>query len=207
MSNNSDKKNLSEDNIKKIVDERILSYVRIVKYFLYGLTGFLILGFGSGLILPKNLLRIIHEGMFGEEKVLINKIGKGIQSEVGISYHRSFLLYSPDQREERMLFFAEEGQTVKVYLETSHYGGGLERRRLIVELNDQIIWDRVEDFEGGFKDITTRVFSEDRPVSYREENVHALEFSLDDTQPIDLSDKVFVDCVIIVFGKLSHASQ
>jgi len=207
MDNISNNKNLTEKDVKKIVEDRISSYLKLVKYFLYGLTGFFIIGFASGLILPKNLLRVIHDGLFGNEKIVINKIETSLQSEVGVSYHRSFTLHSPDQRQERMLFFAEDDQRVKVYLETSHYGKSLEKRRLIVQIDKQILWDKVEDIKGGFKDITPKIFSENKPTTDREENVHALEFSLDDTQLIDLEDMVFVDCVILVFGKLSDVKN
>jgi hypothetical protein len=207
MSKNNNKIRINEDDIKKIVDEKISSYIKPIKYFLYGLVAFFIIGFGSELILPKNLIRIIHDGIFGEEKFLINKIDKGLQSEVGISYHRSFMLYSQNQRSERMLFFAEKGQKVKVYVETSHYGTSLEKRKLIVELDHQILWDGVEDFKGGFNDITDNVFNQKNTIPYKEENVYSLEFSLDDSQPQNLNDKVFVDCVIIVFGKLSNVEK
>lgn len=205
MANDTDKKYITEEDIEKIVEKHMSSYINIIKYFLYGFAGFLIIGFGSGLILPKNILREIHDGLFGSEKIIINKIGKSIRSEVGVSYHRSFLLKSPDQREEIMLFFAQEGQKVKVYLETSHYGKSKEKRRIIVALDNQILWDKIEDFKGGFKDITSRVFAKEKPMTYREESVHALEFFLDVTQPTDLIDTVFLDCVIIVYGKLSDA--
>lgn len=207
MENLSKNRILTEKDVKEIVEDRISSYLKLVKYFLYGLTGFFIIGFASGLILPKNLLRVIHDGLFGNEKIVINKIETSLKSEVGISYHRSFILKSPDQREEKMLFFAEENQRVKVYLETSRLGGSREKYKLIVTIDDKILWEKVEDIKGGFKDITSRIFSKDRPITPREENVHALEFSLDDTQPKDLDDNVFVDCVILVYGKLSDVKN
>jgi len=132
-----------------------------------------------------------------------NEIRKLINSEVGISYHKSFILKSINDRKKTMLFFAQKGHSVKYYLEISHYGSSDEKYNLIVELNNETILKTSSEFRGGFRDITSKVLSEKAKFINRDENVHALEFSLDDSQSENIDDKIIVDCVIVVLGKIS----
>jgi hypothetical protein len=42
---------LTENDVRRIADEQIKLSIKTVRYFLYGLLGFFIIGFGSGIIL------------------------------------------------------------------------------------------------------------------------------------------------------------
>lgn len=192
--------NKVEARIKKYFS----TYLRILKAFLLGLGIVFVAIILSGLITKQNLFVLLHDSMFGTEKPgepLIEKIKESITKEAAISYHRSFILKDPNQPNERMLFFAEKGQEVKIYLVVDHYGAKEERRLLNVWLNGKTLYEETEDIKGGFKNITKEVFHEDRKVTSGQESIHELEFNLSDAQSPNLDDKVFIDCVIIVLGK------
>lgn len=194
-------KPLTKEDVDQRIEEYLSTYRKVLKAFLAGLVLFFVIVISGGLISKKNLITLIHDSVFRPDDKIITEIGKTHGSEVAVSYHRSFVLRNIDQN-EKMLFYATPGQTVKIYLEVDHYGGG-EPRKVKILLNSKDLWNKpIEQFRGGFEDITSRVSSKDNFLINRQEHVHALEFNLDDTQPKKLKDTVVIDCVIIVFGKV-----
>lgn len=194
-------KPLTKEDVDQRIEEYLSTYRKVLKAFLGGLVLFFVIVISGGLISKKNLITLIHDSVFRPDDKIITEIGKTHGSEVAVSYHRSFVLRNIDQN-EKMLFYATPGQTVKIYLEVDHYGGG-EPRKVKILLNSKDLWNKpIEQFRGGFQDITSRVSSKDNFPLNRQEHVHALEFNLDDTQPKKLKDTVVIDCVIIVFGKV-----
>lgn len=197
-------KSFPKEDIEAIVDKKLADHDKRLKekfkYFIYGLVSLIFLIIITGLITKRNLIILVHDTIFNYPNKTNSTIQKILSSEVAISYHRSFWLENPDQPNEKMLFYASPSQRVQVYIESSHYGTSIERRKVIAWLNETELGNPKADFKGGFKDITKKLFNEESSFSIRGENIHLLEFGLDQTQPIDLNDKVYIDCVIIVFG-------
>ncbi|MCK5057171.1 MAG: hypothetical protein KAT34_10985 [Candidatus Aminicenantes bacterium] len=209
MSNNEVKKTIeeylsSEDGIKRI-DSRIHQFISIYKKigiaFLVGLGLFIILAITSGLTSKQNIIVWLHDKIFGIEELIIEKISEATTKEPAISYHRSFILDDPNQRIEKMLFLARPGQKIEIYLEVSHYGTSLEKHRINVWLDERILYENKVDIKGGFKEISDFVFSPKNTPPLREESIHSIEFNLVDNQSPSLDDKIFIDCVVVVYGK------
>ncbi|UCH96299.1 MAG: hypothetical protein JSV88_05440 [Candidatus Aminicenantes bacterium] len=194
----------SEAGINKIetrIKKYFSIYLRILKAFFIGLGIIFIVIISSGLITKQNLFVLLHDKMFGTKEHLIEKIKEAITKGAAISYHRSLILEGPRKRNEKMLFFAESGQEIMIYLDVEHSGDMENRRLLNVWVNEDELYYQKEDIKGGFKFITNKVFPKDGKVPSGQQNIHTLEFNLSDYQSQDLEDKVIIDCVIIVSGK------
>jgi hypothetical protein len=204
----------SEDGINKIdtrIKNHFSTYLRVLKAFLLGLGIFFSVIILSGLITKQNLFVLLHDAMFGTEKPekpLIEKIKESITENAAISYHRSFMLNSPKPRGEKMLFVAEPGQKIMIYLDVEHTGAMGNRHSLNVWLDDEELYYKKTNIKGGFKDITKYVFHEGSKAPSGQKDLHKLEFNLSDFSDEDedldierIKDTVIIDCVIIVTGK------
>jgi len=201
----------SEAGINKIetrIKEYFSAYLRILKAFLLGLGIIFSVIILSGLITKQNLFVLLHDAMFGTketEKPIIKKIKEAIINGAAISYQRSFILEDITQV-EKMLFYAEPGQEVKIFLDIEHHGAKEERHLLMVELDEKSLYDNEKVIKKGFHTITDKIFPKDVKVASEGDKIHTLKFYLKDFSETgikieDIKDKVSIDCIILVYGK------
>ena len=178
--------------IKAEIDGRIGSIQTKARYFLYGLGGFLTLLLIVGLLDQGDILRSLHDAAFPPVSA----------SDVAISYEGFIELQWDDPRKQShsVHFYAKPGQPVSIYLKANHrFAGNFEERKVLVTLDGNDIGAPATQFSGGFMNVTDVL--QFKPDLQLGQDVHWINFALDDTQAEDLSDEVTIVCIVLVYGR------
>ncbi len=180
-----------KEAVRKEAEEQISQKLKMYLYLIKGvLIGLSIFSFG--VISDADFVHTLHDMAFPPEG----------PNHIAISYESLIELRSDDPRFQSgaLSFYTEKNQKIKIYAHFFHrFSGNLEQRRVIISVDNNRISDPILQFTGGFQDITDKLDWDTR--FEREENVHQLGFSLDDSQLPNLTDEVSVICVVLVYGR------
>ena len=181
-----------ERQIQSMIDAALDRYRRPLKWFLCGLCAFIASMVGVGLVDGGDLLRTLHDKAFPA----------GESDFVAISYESTIELRGGENSPNQvgyLSFYARNGQRVRIFANFNHrFHYGQPLRRIVASVDGKPLGEPTDTFVGGFKDITGHIQT---GVSFeREERVHSVGFSLDDTQPKDLTDEVSIVCIVLVYG-------
>lgn len=119
-----------------------------------------------------------------------------------LSYQATIELRWQDPRSQSkgVIFYAEPGQKVRLYVNLTHRFDGLGGlRKVLLYIDGKLITKPLTQVLGGFTLISDYLNHE--PTVGREQNIHSLRFDLDDTQSADLTDEVTISYIIHVYGK------
>ena len=182
---------------KEVIQQRESYYVGRVKLVRNVLIALITLITTSGLIGGKDVLRALHDKMFPHTN----------PNRIAYSYQASFTLRGDDPRSHSgaLAFYAMETQAVELYADFGHSPWDTSgARRVIIQLNNNAVSE--PSTKGCFRDLTEDL---KRYRKYRTEsdsllfpsvkNMHTLAFFLDDSQPKELTDEVYVECIILVY--------
>jgi|SRR6185369_3275293 len=185
---------LDKEAIRSVIDEyikdRIRNYRVITIAFLFGLGGFVI-ALATNLLDIREVIQDLHSRAFP------------VRADAGMltAYSNEAQLRASDPRTETwaMTFYAERGQKVLLHLDLNHrFTGDGPKRRVLVYMDNVRRDSLVDNAATGFHDITESLTWSAGLT--REENIHAIRFELDDTQPVILTDEVSIACIVHVRG-------
>ncbi len=187
----------SIETIRKVASEELHANFRLyrdrAKYFAMGLGALVVLVSAVGVLAGKDFFRALHSRAFPPLAA----------SHVAISYEGFLELTGsrPDSDSRSVSFYATERQRVSMYARLNHRFASRdsEKRRVVVAVDGNPITPRpTSSIEGGFHDITPYLTW--KSDLSRQPDVHALVFSLDDSQTRDARAEVSVVVVILVHG-------
>ena len=182
---------LVADEVKRVVNQRVTEYRLRFRYFLYGLGALIGLLIAGGLLGGGDIVRVLHNKAF--------LVVGGDPEFPAISYEATFDLRGdvPALQLQALNFFVVKGQRVEIFAQfIDRFPDEKQPNRVFVSVDGNPLSEKSFDkFGSGFYDISNKI-NWDRPLIW-EQNVHSIEFALDDTQ-MRPNAWVTVVCVVLV---------
>ena len=196
---------MKDTEIEKLVSDKVQSELKKIitkyrNYFLGFIGGVLIILTMGGVLSKGQVIVALHNAAFPPPNISTEDT-----TQICISYEGNVELLGndPNAQSGKLSFYADHGQKVEVYAKVIHnlLSESDIRRKIFVAVDSKNLYDvPKEELPDRFFPITNRLNWD--PLEALP-NIHDIAFSLDDTQPFDLTDEVHIICVVLVYGKSS----
>ncbi len=187
---------LARDAVKEELKKVTVKYRKFLLGFIAAFALILTMG---GVLSKGQVIRTLHNAAFPPPQ----STSIAGADQICISYEGNIELRGDDANSQtgKLTFYAEPGQEVKVYAKVIHnlLSESDIQRRIFVAVDKQALYEAPRDeLPDRFIPITDKLSWDSFEAL---PNIHYIAFSLDDSQPNDLTDEVHIICVILVYGK------